>query len=232
MRFRSALRTALTAARTNILPGALLQALMLVFLSAYIAHEGTRQFLSEVARVKSEAGFLFAFVSYIVAAALLPELLRVAFFQGGRIQRRNVWLFLTAAPFWGAMGIVVDAFYRFQGQLFGSHVDAVTIVCKVLVDQFLFSPLIGVPSVTAWFFWRDSGFRRSAGKQIFCTSFLWDRIFPIQVAGWLIWIPGVTLVYFMPPLLQIPVAVLIQCFWVMILTTLGERFDRKSPLAP
>jgi len=232
MRLRSALQTALTAARANILPGALLQALMLVFLSAYIAHEGTRKFLLEVAQVKSQAGFLFAFVSYIVAGALLPELLRVAFFQSGRIRRRNVWLFVTAAPLWGVMGVMVDAFYRLQGYVFGAGTDLWTIICKVLVDQLGFSPFLGVPMVTAWFLWRDAGFRQSAWKQIFSASFVWDRVFPVQVAGWLVWVPGVTLVYLMPALLQIPVAVLIQCFWVMILTTVGERLSGKNPVVP
>ncbi len=35
--------------------------------------------------------------------------------------------------------------------------------------------------------------------------------------------PGVSLVYFMPSPLQLPTAVTIQVFWVLIITTLSER---------
>jgi len=42
------------------------------------------------------------------------------------------------------------------------------------------------------------------------------------VAGWCIWIPGVSLVYFMPSALQFPIAVLIQCFWVLIFTVINK----------
>jgi len=33
-----------------------------------------------------------------------------------------------------------------------------------------------------------------------------------------IWIPGVCLIYFMPSELQIPIAALIEAFWVLVFT--------------
>jgi hypothetical protein len=216
MKFRAALRIAAQGARANLLPGLLLQSLMLVFLALYVMHEGTRNFLGQVADLKQEAGYLFAFTSYVLSAALLPEILRIGFFQDGRPTRRNLWNFLTAAPAWGLAGILVDAFYRAQIVWFGSGHDWQTIVAKVLVDQFLFSPLLSNPLIVGYFAWRDSGFRRGAARSIFRRGFYLDRVFPVQVAGWGIWIPGVALVYFMPSELQIPVASLIQSFWVLV----------------
>lgn len=217
-----ALRLAWASARANLLPGLLLQCLLVVFFSAYVAHDGTRAFLGEIAKIKQVAGYWFAFVSYIVAAALLPEILRIAFFQGGRITRRNLWNFLTAAPAWGFLGMLVDYFYRCQAVWFGSGQDAATLALKIFVDQFVYSPLIANPLALVWFFWRDEGFRPSAWRQVFCAEFFLERVIPVQVAGWMIWIPGVALVYLMPPLLQVPVAVLIQVFWVLVFTTLGQ----------
>jgi hypothetical protein len=216
MKFRAALRIAAQGARANLLPGLLLQCLMVVFLALYVMHEGTRQFLAQVADFKQEAGYLFAFGSYVLSAALLPEILRIGFFQDGRPTRRNLWNFLTAAPAWGLMGMLVDALYRAQVIWFGAGHDWQTIVCKVLVDQFLFSPFVSNPIMVGYFAWRDAGFRRSAAKNIFRGGFYLDRVFPVQVAGWGIWIPGVTIVYFMPSELQIPVASLIQAFWVLV----------------
>ena len=210
------------AARANLLPGLLLQCLMLAFFSLYIAHEGTRHFLGEVARVKQEAGYGFSFLSYIIAGAVLPELLRIAFFQSGKATRRNLWLFLTAAPLWGLLGVIVDLLYRLQAVWFGTGHDWFTLFCKVLVDQLLFAPILSAPLIVGWLLLRDEGFRPSAWKQLFRADFLFDKVFPVVVAGWCVWIPGVILVYSMPPLLQIPVAVFIQVFWVLILTTMEE----------
>jgi len=226
--FRQSLRLAAAAAKTNLLPGLLLQCLMVAFFSLYIAHEGTRNFLGEIATVKEQAGYAFSFFSYLIAGALLPELIRIAFFQSGRVTSQNVWLFLTAAPIWGFLGMAIDLFYRFQTVWFGTGHDFLTLLCKVLVDQMLFSPLFGIPVVVAWFLLRDEGFRPTAWKKIFCRTFILEKVFPVQVAGWCVWIPGVTLVYFMPLLLQLPVAVLIQVFWVLMFTTMEEKLRRRA----
>ncbi len=216
MRFRNALRIAAQGAWANLLPGLLLQSLMIVFLALYVMHEGTREVLGRVANLKQEVGFAFAFFSYVLSAALLPEILRIGFFQEGKANRRNLWSFLTAAPFWGLMGILVDLFYRLQIGWFGSESDWQTILCKMVVDQFIFSPFISNTLSAGYFAWRDAGFRRSSAREIFRRGFFLDRVFPVQVAAWCIWIPGVCLVYFMPSELQIPVASLLQAFWVLV----------------
>ena len=213
---RAALIIARRAIRANLLPGLLLQAVMGGVLSLYLLHDGTRQFLVRVAEVKYETGYWFAFVSYLISAALLPEILRVVFFQGGKATRSNLWNFLTAAPFWGLMGMLVDLFYRGQALWFGVGHDGLTILIKVLVDQFLFSPFLSSPLSVGYFSWRDLHFSVPAARSIFRPGFYFDRIFPVQVAGWCIWIPGVCLVYFMPSELQIPVATLLQSFWVLV----------------
>ncbi len=230
MNILHAFQKAVAGAKANVLPGLLLQALMLVFFCLYISHEGTRHFLANIANIKREAGYSFAFISYIIAAAFLPELLRVGFFQDGRLTRANVWNFLTAAPFWGCIGILVDFFYRLQMSWFGAGNGVGTVLIKVVVDQFIFSPFICLPLTLAYYIWRDAGFRIGpAAREIFSISFITDRGIPSQVAGWMIWIPGVSLVYFVPSDLQIPVATLIQSFWVLVLTFTSRRTQQAVP---
>jgi hypothetical protein len=226
---RQSLRLAGAAAKANLLPGILLQCLMFVFFTLYIAHEGTRHFLEQVAHVQQEAGYAFSFCSYVIASALLPELLRIVFFQSGKATGRNLWLFLTAAPLWGAMGILVDLLYRLQTVWFGSGHDWATLLRKVFVDQFLFSPFLSIPLAVGWFLLRDEGFRPSAFQMIFRADFIFEKVFPVAVAAWCVWVPGVLLVYHMPPRLQLPVAVFIQVFWVLLFTTMEEALRRKSP---
>jgi hypothetical protein len=228
MRWRSIQRTVTDAIRANILPGLVLQGLMAMFLFAYFTHDGTRRFLSAVAGVKQESGLAFAFFSYVLAAALLPEILRIVFFQSGRPVRRNFFNFLAAGAGWGLMGMVVDVFYRYQAAWFGHEVSLASVVPKVLVDQFLFSPLFSNPVMVGYFALYAGGFRREAWREVLQIGFYIEKVVPVVVAGWMIWIPGVTVVYSMPQLLQIPVAVTIQCFWVLVFTTVGQRLVRKS----
>ena len=215
------------AIRVNLLPGLLLQCLIGIFLFAYATHDGTRQFLAALANLKQQAGFSFAFFSYVFAAALLPEMLRIAFFQSGKPTLRNLRLLLTAAPAWGLMGVAVDIFYRCQSIWFGDGNSLSSIVPKVLVDQFLFSPFFCNPVTIGYFAFRDAGFSSGTWKQILRFDYYWEHVAPVQVAGWIIWIPSVCLIYSMPPLLQIPIAVVIMCFWVLLFTTLGERISEK-----
>ena len=218
-----AVRHALAAARENFLPGLLLQACLLVFLALYLWNEPTRRMLERVAQIKQEWGYAFAVVSYLVAAALLPELLRIFFFQRARVRWKNVTNFLGAAPMWMFLGVTVDVLYRLQATWFGVESDLRTIAVKTAVDQFVYSPFFSAPLVVGWLAWRDAGFRPAALREIFTVDFALERVFPIVVAGWCLWIPGVSLVYFMPLPLQLPTAVLIQIFWVLIITTLSER---------
>ena len=227
--FRKSLRMAGAAAKANLLPGLLLQCLLLAFFSLYVAHEGTRRFLGDVAHVKQEAGYAFSFFSYALAGGVMPELLRVVFFQSGKLTRKNLWHLLTAAPFWGALGMIIDLLYRLQVVWFGNGHDCYTLSRKTLVDQFLFAPFLSAPLIVGWFLLRDEGFRPSAFRMIFCADFIFEKVFPVTVAGWCVWIPGVILVYSMPPLLQIPVAVFIQVFWVLLFTTVEESLWKSAP---
>jgi hypothetical protein len=221
---------AAAAARENLFPGLLLQACLLVFLGLYLWNEPTRHFLAHVARIKIDMGYGFAVISYVIAAALMPEILRIAFFQRGRPRWRNVTNFLGAAPMWAFVGVTVDMLYRGQAVWFGAGSDFRTIASKLLVDQFVYSPFFSVPIIVSWLWWRDSGYSRAAARAIFTVDFVFEHIFPVMVAGWCVWIPGVSLVYFMPSPLQLPTAVTIQVFWVLIITTLSERKAAPPPI--
>jgi hypothetical protein len=220
---RNAARIGLKAARENFLPGLLLQALMACFIAAYLLHDGTQAFLAKVGESREQMGYAFSFVTYLVSGAVLPEILRIAFFQRGRPTSANLWNMATAAPCWGIMGLTVDFFYRCQILWFGAENTWSVVLLKVLVDQLVYSPFFANPVITGYFTVRAGRFRRKAFDFLFSRAFLAERWFPVQIAGWGVWIPGVMLIYSMPSQLQIPVAVLIHAFWVLILTTLTRK---------
>lgn len=227
MNLRTAFQIGFRAARANFLPGLLLQAIMVCFLAAYFLHDGTQAFLTRVGEVRQEMGYLFAFITYIISGAFLPELLRIAFFQKFRPQLANVRNFFTAAPLWASLGLLVDFFYRCQNDWFGTGNTWQIVVAKVLVDQLLYSPFVATPISNSYLAFRSSGLNPETVREVFSWNFVLERMLPSQIAGWCVWTPGVFVVYFMPPLLQLPTAVLIMCFWVLLLTTLHERKSEK-----
>ena len=228
MTLREAVSTGLRAARVNLLPGLFLQSLMLCFIAAYLLHDGTAVFLARVGEVKQEVGYGFAFVTYMISGALLPELLKIVFFQRGRPTFSNLQSFATAGPFLGFMGMTVDFFYRCQNAWFGSGNDWQTLLIKVLVDQILYSPFIANLWCTAFFTLQAGHFSRATAASLFTLNFVTEKVLPVQIAGWGFWVPAVACIYFMPPQLQIPFAVLVQSFWVLMLMTITARQEGKA----
>ncbi|OYV03902.1 MAG: hypothetical protein CFE26_19720, partial [Verrucomicrobiales bacterium VVV1] len=129
------------AARANVVPGLIVQALMLTVLLAYYFYPPTRTWLDQLATVKSRWGYGYTALSSMVAGALIPELLRILVFQRATVKRENLSNLLFALPFWCFMGVVVDFFYRRQAGWFGEEATLAVVAKKVLVDQFLYSPL-------------------------------------------------------------------------------------------
>ncbi len=223
MNLREALATGLRAARVNFLPGLFLQFLMGCFIAAYLLHDGTSAFLQRVGEIKEEVGYGFAFVSYMLSGALLPEVLKIVFFQRGKPTLDNFWRFAATGVFLGFMGMMVDFFYRCQNAWFGTGNDWQTILVKILVDQFLYSPFFANILCVVFFTLQAGRFSRATAASIFTPDFLTEKVLPVQIAGWAFWIPAVACIYSMPAQLQIPVAVLIQTFWVLMLTTITAR---------
>jgi len=220
---RNALLVGLMAARANLLPGLLLQGVMGCVLALYLFHDGTKAFFQLAGESREELGVVFAMLAYTFSGALLPEILRVVLFQHGRINAGNIKRFASMAPLWIVMASLVDFFYSAQNEWFGPGNDFSTVAKKVLVDQFLYSPILATPIITGYFLLHAGGFRKAAFASVFHPRFLTENLLPVQLASWMIWFPGVTFVYIMPPPLQIPVAVLVHTFWVLILTTISER---------
>lgn len=213
----------LRAARANVVPGLIVQALMLAVLLAYYFYPPTREWLDGLARVKARWGYGYSAVNAIVAGAIIPELLRIFLLQKGAPRRTNFANLVFTIPFWCMMGVVVDFFYRCQAGWFGSEVSFPVVVKKVLVDQFLYNPLYAAP-VTAWLYdWKNRGYPLHGLGGFFTAAYYRDVVVPTLFATWGVWIPIVTILYSLPSLLQIPLFGLALSLWVVIYTWMSEQ---------
>lgn len=212
----------LRAARANLVPGLMVQAAMLGILLAYFFYPPMRGWLDRLAEVKARWGYGYSAVAAIVAGAIIPELMRIVVFQNGRVRRENFANLLFSAPFWCAMGLVVDFFYRQQAQWFGAEATFAVVWKKVMVDQFLYNPLFAAP-ITAWLYdWKNSGYRIQRISKFFTAAYYKEIIVPTLIATWGVWIPIVSILYSLPTLLQIPLFALALSLWVMLYTWMSE----------
>lgn len=122
----------------------------------------------------------------------------------------------------GFIGVTVDMLYTAQIAMFGEGRDTATMVKKMLVDQFVYSPVSNF-AIVALFAWREGGFKTRALRQLGTRHYFTQQCLPVLIAMWCIWIPGVLVVYFMPTALQFPVASLVLVFWILIF-----KFVRKG----
>lgn len=211
------------AARANLLPGVLIQLLMFALVAAYYWLPASRPCFQLLSNAKGQYGYLFSFVVSIIAGAILPTLLNILLLQRGRATRADLDEFLFLAVFWGLDGMIVDAFYRFQGLMFGAHPGIAVIAKKVLVDQFLYNPLFAAPYAVICYAWKDQRYRLPAMRHAFTALFYRDRIIPALCATWTVWIPVTTAIYALPPLLQVPLFALALTFWVLMLAYITSR---------
>jgi hypothetical protein len=205
----------LRAARANLIPGLILQAIMLALLLGYYFYPPTTHWLE------------YSALSAVVAGAFIPEIMRVVVFQKGRVLRANFANLLFTIPFWCGMGLLVDVFYRTQAVVFGAEATFRIVATKVFVDQFLYSPFLATP-LTCWLYdWKHSGYRTAGSRRFFTKVYARDVMVPVLFANWGVWLPVVSILYSLPSLLQIPLFGLALSLWVLLYTWISEQRNRN-----
>lgn len=213
----------LRAARANLIPGFILQAIMLSLLLGYYFYPPTTALLNQLADLKAEWGYLYSIVASVIAGAVIPEVMRITIFQKGKVTRANLGNFLFAAFHWAWSGALVDFLYRQQASWFGTEITFTVVATKVIIDQFIFNPFFAAP-VNSWAYdWKNAGFPLRGIHLFFTLRYYRNTVVPTLVATWGVWIPVVTILYSLPPLLQIPLFALALSLWVMIFTWMSEQ---------
>jgi hypothetical protein len=211
----------LHAARANLVPGLIVQSLMLAVVLSYYFLPAASGVLNTIAGVKAALGLLFAIVAAIFAGAIAPEVLKILCFQHGRPTRANFRTLAIATLFWGLQGILVDSMYRFLSATLGNDVTLRTIAGKVAFDQFLVNPFFIAIANTIVYDLLARGFTWPNLRSCLTWRYYKTQVFPILVAGWGVWIPVVCAVYSLPPLLQFPLFTLALTFWATMLAWMG-----------
>ena len=210
--------------RVNLIPGLVLWIMGVCLVAIYYFGEFSRPWFNQIIILKETYGFGYSAVSTCFFGGLIPYV----FMQlTGRDRLKGLGSGVIFLGYWAIRGIDVDAFYRLQAMVFGTEVDLLTIVAKVLVDQFVYCVVWASP-ITAFFYsWREAGFSLKQWKGNKTWSELFDMILIFTVTTWVVWIPGTAIIYSLPSPLQIPLFNLTLCFFVILVSVFSQKNKGK-----
>jgi hypothetical protein len=209
----------IAAARANLIPGIVLWIVAVGIVLSYYFLPAAQAFFQEVARLKSTYGYAFSFISTALFGGLVPFVFAVATRTGAA----PVSYVVFAVIFWGLKGLEFDTLYRVQALLFGDSAAPSTVAVKVLADQLIYSPFWGAPSMVLVYLWKQSGFSLSATRSQLDRHWYRDRVAPVLVSNWALWVPAVTCIYLLPEPLQLPLQNIVLCFWVLMVMFMTSR---------
>jgi hypothetical protein len=159
------------------------------------------------------------------AGGVLSESSLVYIRHGGRWNSTHVenMVFRFVVFFFG--GLVVSKFYECQAFWFGDGLSWRVILPKIVVDQFIFSVVWSTTYQTLTFRWQALRYSGSRLWNELDGDFVVERMLPVLVTNWMFWIPGVTLVYSMPLILQMPINIFATAIWSLLLAGLAKSTD-------
>jgi hypothetical protein len=207
------------AIKVNWLPGLILQVFALLVVLLYFYYSPAQPTFSFIAALKLKYNTYFAIISTAIFGGLLPF---VILFLKKRIVRPFVLHLLFNILLWAFMGWLIDSFYQLQALIFGTGIDVATIVKKTSLDQFVFTVFITSPLITTLYIWKESNFNPLQTITSLQVSFFREKLPATIFSTWIVWLPAVTLIYMMPPALQLPLFNLVLCFFVLLLSALNN----------
>lgn len=211
--FESA-RNGWLGARENFIPGLVIIFFAALLVAAYYAFSSVRAALEGLQSLRNSWGLAFSMLTSAVGPGLIPGLYLMLVGKSRHDGRGFLDLFFTCL-IWSTNMIWIDTFYNFQDWFWGPSIGFGIIISKMLLDQFVFTPLLSIQHVALGFRLRDLNYDFKMLGSALHDDWIIKVIIPMMVSCWLTWIPGTLVVYSLPLPLQVPLMVLIQCFFAL-----------------
>lgn len=208
----------LRGARANLVPGIALQIVAVLLVVGYYYQPGVHASLDALSDFRRRSGYVSGIVSTAVFGGVIPFLYLWSNAKAHRQVPRYTWAQgLAITTFWAYKGFEVDIWYRLQARMLGSGHEASTVAMKVVLDQFVYCPLIAVPVTAVVYQLVDShGDWGSLAADIRAHGWMKRRVLPILISNLGVWIPAVVAIYLLPTPLQLPMQNIVLCFFTLI----------------
>lgn len=220
---RALTRPGLEAIRFAWRPFLLLQGLALLLVIGYFHNDAVRGVCGELAEWKVRGGVLYSAAAAAFAGVVLPESAK-AMVLGQRMldrqRRRNITFALVA---FAINGMVVDLQYRGLAVLLGHDNDPVTVISKVLADQFIVTPLYGTPYWILAYGLRAHRYRLGPLLAEISPRWYLMRVLPLLIPCWFYWIPMTLMIYSLPGELQLSLFAMALAAWSLVMIFIASR---------
>jgi hypothetical protein len=228
-------RSGVRGARANFLPGIVLQLAALALVLGYYNVQAVHGILYRLLQVREEYGFALSIATTALFGGVLPFL----FLRAGNPTlptkaRYSIGQGIGMTAFWAYKGFEVDLWYRIQAHVFGGGHSLGTVIIKVIMDQFVYCPLLAVPVTTAVYQMIASrGDWRAVWSDVKAPFWYWRKALPILVSNIGVWVPAVAVIYCLPTPLQLPLQNIVLCFYMLVVAhqtqETGAALRRATP---
>jgi hypothetical protein len=205
-----------------------LQAMAVILVVTYYNSEGARRLCDTLSDIRKSWGIWFVLISSPIAGVVVPEIAKSLMLRGRRYDGQWLSDTLYAMALFTINGVIIDAIYRLQAMLFGDDASFTTVLCKVLADQFIMTPIYGIPYWAIMFGWRRNGYSVLATAREISPRWYMSKVLPIMIPAWLYWFPMVTMVFAMPGPLQFWLFCLAIAAWSLVMLFLA-RGEGETP---
>jgi hypothetical protein len=179
--------------------------------------------LSRYAAWQHAGGVLVAALATAFAGGVLSQVSLVYFQKRGRWTESDLKNMAFRWALFFISGAIVYEFYGWQAVWWGQGPGWSVLIPKVLLDQFGYTVFVATPLFSLSLRWQTLNF---SGKRLWKEldqSFLTERMLPILVTNWMFWIPGVSLIYSMPSILQTPLFIFATAIWGLLLPAVTKQ---------
>lgn len=211
-------RSGMQGARANLAPGIALQLVALALVLGYYNLEGFHAALTRVAEIRSRMGTVFGVLSTATFGGFLPFLYMRYRRRPAGTQPQYDWIQgLALTGFWAYKGFEVGLWYGFQARMIGGGHDVATVTIKVILDQFVYCPVLAVPLTTVVYQAVDAHGRWAVlASDLREQGWYRRRVLAVLIANIVLWVPAVAVIYALPTALQLPLQNIVLCFYTLV----------------
>ena len=211
-------------AKENLIQGLVIIFFAGVLVAAYYAFASVRIALEGLQTLRNTWGLSFSMLTSAIGAGLIPGLYLMLVGKN-RSDTRGFLDLLFTCFVWATNMIWVDYFYQFQDWFWGPSATFGIVIAKMLLDQFVFTAFLSIHHVGIGFRLRDLNYDFAALGRALRDDWIIKVTIPMLVNCWLTWIPGTLVVYSLPLPLQVPLMVLIQCFFALEMAFVSSKME-------
>lgn len=226
----NSIRIGMNAAKKTFKPALWIWAAMVSIALLYYLVPASHVAFDALVTLQEKTGVLFASVGMGLSVGILVECLRVLISREKRWTRVNSGNAIFNFIIWSIMGTTQHYRYAWQVDVFGAGNSFSELVTKVSFDQFIWTVFFANPYQAVLYLWKNNRFSwKAVYRQASPFRTFWGtKMLPMLISNWAFWIPMAFLVYFFPPELQIPMAILAVTIWVTLLSFLTESSQRND----